>query len=67
MGAGTNNGGGARWGTMPRAACPVCGLHRPVGVTQVARDGGRCINRRKCEQRRAIREQKRKDGDDDAN
>lgn len=49
---GTNNGGGARWHLMERATCPLCGLNRPVGVTQVER-GYRCRNAVKCDQRLA--------------
>ena len=51
----SNRGGGPRWATMPRAKCPRCGLVKPVGVTQVARNGGECANRRKCDQRRKNR------------
>lgn len=57
MGIGTNNGGGPRWATMPRATCPRCGLTRPVGVTQADRDFV-CRNRAKCEERRAKRKAK---------
>lgn len=47
---GTNNGGGPRWGTMPRATCPKCGLNKPVGVTQsdsnfVCRNTDKCAAR----------------------
>ena len=54
MATGTNNGGGPRWGTMPRATCPLCGLNKPVGVTQ--RDRGYvCRNADKCAKRAAKR------------
>lgn len=52
---GGNNGGGARWHLMARAVCPRCGLSKPVGVTQLARNGGECINRGKCAKRAARR------------
>jgi hypothetical protein len=55
MTQGTNNGGGPRWATMPRACCPWCGLVKPVGVMQVQRNGGRCNNRKKCDERRRRR------------
>ena len=56
----TNNGGGPRWATMPRATCPRCGLHRPVGLTQ-GESGFECRNRGKCDERRAAKDRKRRD------
>ena len=56
---GTNNGGGPRWATMPRAKCPLCGLVRPVGVLQHQR-GNICNNREKCKSRQARRAAKSK-------
>lgn len=53
---GTNNGGGPRWATMPRATCPRCGLTRPVGIAQHER-GNVCRNTEKCKQRAARRKQ----------
>jgi hypothetical protein len=47
---GTNNGGGARWSEMPRGKCPLCGLTKPVGVTQYKR-GMVCVNPSKCKKR----------------
>ena len=55
---GTNNGGGPRWATMPRAVCPKCGLNKPVGVLQADR-GFLCRNTIKCQERAA----KRKDSE----
>lgn len=55
--SGTNHGGGPRWGTMPRATCPLCGLTRPVGLHQHER-GYVCRNREKCAARAARRKAK---------
>jgi len=55
---GTNNGGGPRWAMMSRARCPLCGLVKPVGESQVARQGGVCHNTAKCRERRERRERK---------
>jgi hypothetical protein len=52
MRSGTNNGGGPRWATMPRAVCPLCGLRKPVGVLQHER-GFACNNVSKCKERAA--------------
>lgn len=54
---GKNNGGGPRWGTMPRATCPRCGLTRPVGITQGER-AYLCNNTAKCHARMEKREKK---------
>lgn len=56
---GTNNGGGPRWGTMPRGKCPLCGLIKPVGVRQAER-GFVCNNSSKCRARRDKRKAKAK-------
>jgi len=57
MVSGTNNGGGPRWATMPRATCPRCGLTRPVGILQHER-GNYCRNQSKCEARRKRKAEK---------
>lgn len=59
--SGTNNGGGPRWGSMPRETCPLCGLTRPVGVTQGDRRF-ECRNKAKCDERRKRRVSKPKGG-----
>ena len=58
---GTNNGGGPRWGTMPRAKCPRCGLVKFVGVLQSEERHNICNNIDKCNKRRAKREAKHKE------
>ena len=55
----SNNGGGPRWGTMPRAVCPICKLNKPVGVRQEQRNYV-CHNRERCEARRKKRAAKSK-------
>jgi len=50
---GTNNGGGPRWATMPRGKCPLCGLVKPVGITQGRENGFICRNPTKCRVRAA--------------
>lgn len=62
MTGGTNNGGGARWHLMERRACPLCGLVKPTGALQVERNGGRCNNSKKCQERQdRNREKERRD------
>ena len=56
----SNRGGGPRWGTMPRATCPRCGLTKPVGILQVERNGGVCGNEEKCKRRAERRRLKQK-------
>lgn len=58
--SGTNNGGGARWHTMPRATCPCCGLTRPVGVFQ-AETNYVCNNRVKCDERKKRRRERERE------
>ncbi len=57
--SGTNNGGGPRWGTMPRETCPRCGLTRPVGIHQ-GENAWLCNNTEKCHKRMERREKKAK-------
>lgn len=59
---GTNNGGGARWGTMAWGVCPRCGLKHRIGLdAELGRRSPACSNRRLCDERRKRREEKEKE------